>query len=237
MISADYILSIIVYIIFLIYSGILFVITIKALRRNIGSRLNQVFAGFFLTMSSSSILLIYILFREPNLSELATFLAKSMFYIGAVLSSGLLFLYTIILLRYDLMSKLKNIILYLAIYIGITSGMLFIPNGINIEVKTDNLDTNWNLGFFLYFFSVILLLTILTVFSSFKILKSFNEPKLRHRLSYSIAGIVLFFSYPLFTSILVFFKLSFFMYTIIITVASFLGISFIYYGLARTLEN
>lgn len=238
LISDDYILSLAVYLIFLIYSGILFFITVKALRRNIRSRLNQVFAGFFLTMSSSSILLFYILFRDPNLSGLATILAKSMFYIGAIISAGLLFLYTIILLKYEIMSKLINVALYVIIYSGITSGMLFIPNGVVIEVKTDTLVyTIWTPEFFLYFFIVILFLTILTIFSSFKVLKSFNDRKLKHRLSYSIAGIVLFFSYPIFTSILIFFRLSFFLYTIIIVIASFLGISFIYYGLARTLEN
>lgn len=238
LISIDYILGIVVYIIFLIYSGILIMITLKAIRRNIRNRLNQVFALFCLTMSLSSILLFFILFRDPSLSILATILANLMYYIGAILSAGLLLLCTLILLNYEKMANLVNIFFYIVIYIGITSGLWLIPNGVQVEVfqNTSPL-TTFNLAFFLYFFLSLLFMFILTTYVSFKIYASFSEKILKKRFRFSIGGILLFFCYPMFTSVLVFFRLSFFIYTIIIIILVFLGISFIYYGLADTLEN
>ncbi|NHJ20967.1 MAG: hypothetical protein EAX91_08500 [Candidatus Lokiarchaeota archaeon] len=236
--SFDYILSIIVYLIFLIYSGIIIYITYKALRRNVRSKLNQVFASFCLTMSSSSVLTFYILFRNPALSLLATVISVSAFFIGAIGGAGLLFLYSLILFKYDIMSKLKNILIYLIIYFGITSIMLFIPEGMTIEVVTNSIVvTTMNLEFFLFFFITLLIMLIATLYLSSKNLSSFTNKELKKRFLFYIGGVGLFFSYPMFTSILIFFHLSFFFYTIIIFIIVFLGLSFIYYGLAKTLED
>jgi hypothetical protein len=236
--SIDDILSILVYLIFVIYSGILIFITFKALKRNVRSKLNQVFASFCLTMSTSSVLTFYILFRDPVLSLIATEIAIISYFIGAIMGAGLLFLYSLMLFKYDVMSRLKNILIYLIIYIGITSIIVFIPEGMTVEVFSNSLNiTTMTLEFFMFFFTILLIMLIATLILSFKNLASFTNKELRRRFLFHIVGIGLFFSYPMFTSILIFFSLSFFFYTIIMIIIVFLGIGFIYYGLAKTLEN
>ncbi|MFX0074251.1 MAG: hypothetical protein ACFE96_02320 [Candidatus Hermodarchaeota archaeon] len=236
--SIDDILSILVYLIFVFYSGILVFITFKALKRNVRSKLNQVFASFCVTMSTSSILTLYILFRDPALSIVATGIAVSAFYIGAIMGAGLLFLYSLILFKYDEMSRLKNILIFLIVYLGITSIILFIPEGMTIEVIPNSVViTSMTLEFFLFFFTTLLIMLITTLYLSFMNLRSFINKDLKKRFFFFICGVGLFFSYPMFTSILIFFHLSFVFYTMIIFIIVFLGIGLIYYGLAKTLEN
>ncbi|TFG08151.1 MAG: hypothetical protein EU539_03170 [Promethearchaeota archaeon] len=193
-----------IYIFYFITCATFFFTSYKIIKRNRKNRLNHLLATFLTLISFSMVSnLIYASISNSNMESTVEFLhALSIYLISVSLSFMLLFVLMLNGSR-KLITSARNQILFISIYCVLCSGLLFIPNGVNVEILSDGTQMYpvWNLIFFIYYLSIFLPTAIFSLIICGKIYKKMNNEALAKRMRLFIVGISCFYYIGLFVSL------------------------------------